>query len=74
MPRLLKWSNNQLRSRLKIAHAIIDEAVKVNEELSRKLKSCQEWTAQREALVATPTMEQIADIVSGKPQVKRVKL
>ena len=70
MARILKWSNGQLRSRLKIAHAIIDEAVKVNTDLARKLKLCQEWTTEREALVRTPTIEQIADIVSHKPGVK----
>lgn len=74
MARILKWSNNQLRARLKIAHTIIDDAQKMIDDLAGKLKRCQEWTAQREALVATPTLEQIADIVSGKEQVKGVKL
>ena len=70
MPRLLKWSNNQLRARLKIAHALVDEAAILNTELVAKLKACQEWTADREALVKKPTIEQIADIVSHKPGVK----
>ena len=70
MPRLLKWSNNQLRARLKIAHAMVDSAIKANTELTAKLKACQEWTADREALVKKPTIEQIADIVQHKQEVK----
>ena len=66
MPRLLKWSNNQLRARLKIAHALVDDAQKLIDELSGKLKRCQEWTTEREALVKTPTIEEIANVVQGK--------
>lgn len=68
--RILKWSNTQLRARLKIAHTIIDEAQKIIDDLAGKLKRCQEWTAQREALVQTPTLEQIADTVAHR-EVKR---
>lgn len=68
--RILKWSNNQLRARLKITHGIIDKAVKQINDLQHKLKLCQEWTTEREALVKTPTIEQIADIVQNKQGVK----
>ena len=50
--RILKWSNSQLRARLKIAHAIIDEAVKTNDDLARKLKLCQNWTGIYENMFA----------------------
>jgi len=66
--RIKKWSNNQLQERLVIVHQALDEAKKLIDDLARKLKDCQEWTAQREALVQTPTIEEIADIVSGTPK------
>ena len=71
--RILKWSNTQLRRRLVVVHQALDEAKKIIDDLARKLKDCQEWTAQREALVATPTIEEIANIQSGKGTVRGVK-
>ena len=64
--RILKWSNNQLLARLKIVHEILDKAVKANNELAHKLRMCQEWTTEREALVKTPTIEEIAKVEQGR--------
>ena len=66
--RIKKWSNRQLQRRLVLVHEMLDAAQKLIDELAGKLKRCQEWTTEREALVKTPTIEQIADIVSGTPK------
>ena len=68
--RILKWSNKQLCARLKLAHEMNVRVVKELEKVQDLLTKCREWTAQREALVQTPTLEQIADIVTHKPGVK----
>ena len=68
--RILKWSNKQLCARLKLAHEMNVRIIKELEKVQQSLKACREWTAQREALVQTPTLEQIADIVQHKPGVK----
>ena len=53
-----------------MVHEMNDHLIKVLKDVEGKLKRCQEWTAQREALVATPTIEEIANIQSGKGTVR----
>ena len=71
--RILKWSNKQLCARLKLAHEmnirIIGELKKTQELLTK----CREWTAQREALVATPTIQEIAATVQGGELPRRIQ-
>ncbi len=66
MPRIKKWSNKQLCRRIVLLHEMLDNTKKLIDDIAGKLKRCQDWTTEREALIKTPTIEQIADTMQHR--------
>lgn len=65
--RIKTWSNKQLLRRLAIVHRALDEAKAIIDEIVPRLKKYEQWEEEKAALVKKPTIEQIAEIVTGKP-------